>query len=111
VLFEPWYTDTTFLAIEEHRVELPGAARLSAYPNPFNNSCRILLEVKEPVIVRVELYDLLGRRVRELWAGPVALPKEITVDGSGLGSGIYFVRAARTVDGQGLATVKVGLVK
>ena len=36
------------------------------FPNPFNNSCKIEYELKEPAQVKIELYDLLGVKVLEI---------------------------------------------
>ncbi len=65
---------------------------LDAYPNPFNASTTVRYTVTRPGDVKVTVFDLLGRRVAELYDG-VARPGEHTVsfDGSGLSSGTYFL--------------------
>ena len=74
-----------------------------AYPNPFNGSMQIDFLLKEKADVQVTVYDLLGRRVRQLVSG-LRLAGRHTVtwqgeDGGGLAaaSGAYFVvmRAGR----------------
>ena len=62
-------------------------------PNPVRGQARLRYEVPEEAPVRVELYDVLGRKVttlvdREEAAGR----KTTTLDASGLSSGTYFVR-------------------
>ncbi len=78
--------------------ELPGHAALlgSAFPNPFSVRTRFDLEVSTAGHVRVEAFDLLGRRVAVLQDG-VMLPgaaREVVFDGAGLRGGVYFVRAS-----------------
>lgn len=68
------------------------------WPNPFNPELRIDLVLPRPGFLRLAVYDLRGRRVRQLHAG--SLPAGAHVfrwdgrDGAGrtLGSGIYFAR-------------------
>jgi hypothetical protein len=65
---------------------------LTAYPNPFNSSARISLQVKESGRVRLRVFDLEGR----LTVTPVdgllsAGVHEIVFDGSQLPTGLYFL--------------------
>ena len=109
--FAPWYPDTSFLGFDEPRAALPTAIRLTSFPNPFNATTTLRLDVPEALIVRVELFDLLGRKVRELWNGPVASSKTFSIDVRELSSGIYFARAWQTVHHRNLATTKLVLLK
>jgi len=59
-------------------------------------SDRALVELSVPRDgeVKLDLYDVSGRRVRELWGGYVNKGnRRIEVDLRGLGSGVYFLRA------------------
>ncbi len=113
VSFEPWHTDTLFFheSADERHLPLPQKAQLEVFPNPFNATAHLRLFLQQPKIVRIELYDLLGRRARELFVGPVAYVKEIRVDASGLSTGIYFARATDTIERNTLATEKLLLLK
>ena len=74
-----------------------GIARLDlAGPNPFTVATTMNLSVDRVQDVRVEVLDLLGRRVAVLHDGPVAAgaPLAVRVSASGLPSGVYVVRAA-----------------
>lgn len=111
VLIDPWYRDTTFLAARELRPPVPAEYTLQAYPNPFNAVTRIELEVAEAGIIRVDVFDILGRRVKELYWGPVGMRKELTFSGSDLSSGIYFIRATDTIMNRPVVMTKVVLLR
>jgi hypothetical protein len=93
-------------------------ARLALHanvPNPFNPTTRIAYEV--PVAARGQLavFDVRGRLVRELAAGPMAPGRHVAVwDGTAAGgeraaSGLYYYRLA--LDGQPPLTRSMVLVK
>jgi len=65
------------------------------FPNPFRTSTRIQYDVPVESRVRLEIFDVAGRRVRTLQDG--LLPAGTYVDaftGDGLPSGVYFYRLA-----------------
>ena len=64
-----------------------------AAPNPFSRRATVQVRVTTPQHVEVALYDLLGRRVAQLHAGPVAARAEVVVDGSRLPPAVYVLRA------------------
>ena len=109
--FDPWYPDTSFLNVRGIHAPLPETFELSAYPNPFNSSVTLSLVPSQVAIVRVELFDILGRRVQEIWSGPLAFEKRLTFDGAHLTSGIYLVRVWQPIGNRALATEKIVLLK
>ncbi|MBI5060150.1 T9SS type A sorting domain-containing protein [candidate division KSB1 bacterium] len=111
VLFEPWHPDTSFLDLPDPRAPSPTEFSLSVYPNPFNGHTRIRFVAPEPGVYSLELFDLLGRRVAEIWNGPSIATREIHFDASMLSSGIYFVRAKDAIFNRPLATQKLVLLR
>ena len=84
-----------FLDVENSEgADLPVDYNISQnFPNPFNPSTTIRYSITTPDIVRIKVYDILGREVKILvnelkQAGTY----EIQFDASGLASGIYLYR-------------------
>jgi hypothetical protein len=69
-------------------------ATLSApEPNPFRDRTALHLSLLRPQRVEAALYDVLGRRVRLLHAGPLSAGTHaLVVGGSALAPGLYVVR-------------------
>lgn len=94
--------------------DLPTPLALSAWPNPFNPSCRFSIEVPETGSVYLALYDLAGHRVRVL--ADKVLPagsQTIHFDGRNdrgalLASGVYHA-VLRTVSSQ--TVIKIAMVR
>ena len=80
------------------------------YPNPFNPSSIIRFGVPEQAPVRLEVFDILGRKVMTLLNGEVkqAGRYNITFDGRALASGMYIYRL---VIGDKVLTKKMTLIK
>jgi hypothetical protein len=91
---------------------LPGEENLLAFPNPFNPGVNLQLILEQAAAVRVEVFDLLGKRVRVL-AQDLLLPTGMSTlhwdgrqeNGDVVPAGIYFI-SARTGE-TGFRTVKV----
>jgi len=79
------------------------------YPNPFNPTTAINYAVPEQSEVRIEVYNVIGRRVATLVDREMA-PGNYTVnfDASSLSSGMYFYRLKA---GSTLLTKKMTLIK
>lgn len=91
-------------------VPLGEPLQLTATPNPVRQQATITWTVANPGPVRVEMFDVLGRRVRTLYDGPMEAhtPKRHTLRRGSLASGLYFVRLTSET---GTATQKVTLVR
>jgi hypothetical protein len=83
-------------------------------PNPFNPATTIAYDLAEPVDVRLVLYDVRGRQVREMVRATQAAGRyAVSWDGRGDGgeyvaSGVYFYRLAA---GSFVQTRKMVLLK
>ncbi len=72
---------------------LPHDPSLAVYPNPFNPTTRIVLELPRAGRVTLELYDVTGRHVQTLLDEVKAAGAHtVSVDGATLPSGVYFAR-------------------
>jgi len=77
----------------------------SIYPNPAVDVVNISLYLPESGAIRLELYDLSGRKVMERGVGELGGGEQTTVvDTSGLESGVYTVRAVFSGGGLGSTT-------
>lgn len=65
----------------------------AAQPNPFTPRTTVRFRVQTAETVRVTLHDSLGRRVRDLFDGPMSANRyeTIQINGSGLATGTYVV--------------------
>ena len=93
-------------AVQTPTIVRPAQHRLGdSYPNPFNPQMVIPLDLAtDQKQVSLALYDVLGRRVRQLWQGPLgAGSHRFTWDGrdeggKGVAAGVYIYKVE--VDGQ-----------
>ncbi|MBD3165272.1 T9SS type A sorting domain-containing protein, partial [bacterium] len=70
----------------------------ATFPNPFNNSTRIVTALPQSSNLRVSVYNIMGREVTRLNDGPLeAGYHTFMFDASTLSSGVYFVRAEAPV--------------
>lgn len=76
-------------------MEIPEHTQLlQNYPNPFNSSTIIEFKVPETVLVTLEIFDTMGRRIATLLNGEAKSEgiHKVTFDASSLSSGIYTYR-------------------
>lgn len=84
-------TYSQVVSVDEPLSGLPDEYTLEQnYPNPFNPTTNIRFGLPESSTVRLEVYDLLGRRVAELQNGPMQAGfHTVSFDASRLSSGVY----------------------
>ncbi len=72
---------------------VPTKFAISAFPNPFNPSTSINIQLPEQSYVTARIYDALGREVTELFNGDVGAGYQHVVwNASDVGSGLYLLR-------------------
>lgn len=86
---------TEYSSVVYADVTVPARFELAQnYPNPFNPSTRITFTVAEMSLTRVQVYNIAGEKVAQLF-NSVAEPGtlyEVEFSAAGLSSGVYFVR-------------------
>jgi hypothetical protein len=76
------------------------------YPNPFNPTTSIRFDLKADAKVMVDVYNLLGMKVRSLNNGTMSAgTHEVPVDMSKMPSGVYYYRFT-AIDNTGNAFVQ-----
>ncbi|MDR9409283.1 MAG: T9SS type A sorting domain-containing protein [Balneolaceae bacterium] len=81
-------TSTEIQTFHPDRIKL-----ISNYPNPFNPTTNIIYEMDRMAEVVLSVYNVLGQRVRVMDLGTMpAGQHEVTLDASGLSSGVYTVQ-------------------
>jgi len=98
--------DQTTTAVQMPAVAHPAQHRLGdSYPNPFNPAVVLPLDVAtDAAVVSLRVYDVLGRRVRQVWQGPLrAGSYRFTWDGRDeqgeeVAAGVYLYQVE--IDGQ-----------
>ncbi len=81
--------------------DLPVAFRLLGnYPNPFNPTTSLRFDLPREADVRVDVFDLTGRRVAQVQGGlyPAGAGQTIALDAGHLGSGVYLYRLTAGAD-------------
>jgi predicted outer membrane repeat protein len=86
--------DSATVGIDDHAGELPQNFKLfQNYPNPFNASTSIRYSLPVATDVRIEIYDLLGRKVSTLPEGTQeAGYHRVVWNAENQSSGLYFYR-------------------
>ncbi len=104
--------DGSFEYSSEIQVDIDGLNEFKLYqnyPNPFNPSTKIKYTIPTNSFVKITLHDILGSEIRTLVNQNVQPGTyQITLDGSGLSSGMYFVRlSSENIE----RTLKISLIK
>lgn len=74
---------------------VPERLAVTTYPNPFQQHTTVAVTLPRAAHLRVEVYDLLGRRVETLADAPRAAgTHRLPLDAEGLPPGLYLVRTA-----------------
>jgi Phosphatidylserine/phosphatidylglycerophosphate/cardiolipin synthases and related enzymes len=97
------------VAVNDSKIDKFSYSLYQNYPNPFNPATTIKFEIPKDETVKLEIYDMLGRKVKTLFDGN-AKQGIVAVDfnAGNLASGIYFY-TIKTTDYT--ATKKLMLMK
>ena len=104
----------TFTKLYVSDVPLASSFRITAYPNPFNPQTTIAWELPTNGPLRVDIFDVSGRLVRNLWneeteAGPGSVIwNGRDESGRHAGDGVYCARVISAVESR---TSKITMVK
>jgi beta-N-acetylhexosaminidase len=72
--------------------ELPEAIDISNYPNPFNPSTTIVIQLKEPVVAQIQIFNSIGQNVETITRSNLSSgTHQFNFHAEGLSSGMYFV--------------------
>lgn len=104
------YDGTVPVGVEDDPATIPANYSLSQnYPNPFNPVTTIQFSLPENSNIRLVLYDILGREVKEIVKGEFEPGyHKVMLDASNLASGVYFYRleAGKFVNAKKLMIMK-----
>jgi hypothetical protein len=83
-------------AVDHNLSELPEAFGItSIYPNPFNSMTVVKYTLPMPSEVALNVFDMSGREVLTIYQDQLSIGSHsVTLDGSKLASGLYFVHLA-----------------
>ncbi len=83
-----------FMGVDEPSATTPDQWTLhQAYPNPFNATTTIKVDLPQRTHLKAQVFDILGREVITLADKPFSPGRHtLTVDASRLASGMYFLR-------------------
>ena len=97
------------VSVEESEDLIPKTFDVSVYPNPFNPSTTLRIELPRRALIEGEIVSLSGERVAEIASGwREAGAHTLTVDLGNQSSGVYFA----VIRGEGrTVTTKLVLIK
>ncbi len=77
---------------ENQKPSLPSSFALYVYPNPFNATTSLKIEVSRAGFYDVLLFDVTGRQVAKLFSGRIDTQQTIAVNAEQFSSGVYFAQ-------------------
>ncbi|NOS84672.1 MAG: T9SS type A sorting domain-containing protein [Ignavibacteria bacterium] len=89
-----WNFRTGLVGVEQPENEIPLTYKVyDNYPNPFNPSTKIKFDLPKQTAVKIIVYDLTGRLVKEIVNGNYPAGKfEIEFNAANLSSGVYLYK-------------------
>jgi len=77
---------------ENQKPTLPTSFALYVYPNPFNATTSLKIEVSRAGFYDILLFDVTGRQVAKLFSGRIDSQQTIAVNAEQFSSGVYFAQ-------------------
>lgn len=110
-LILPFYDDTTDVDDGDNTTSIPSTYKIvSVYPNPFNSTAIVSVDLPQASQLTVDLFNVMGRHIKTLEDGWMSAGRQKMVfSTTGLASGTYFIRAQ--VDGKFEGGRKIVLVR
>ncbi|MDP8206806.1 MAG: T9SS type A sorting domain-containing protein [Candidatus Electryonea clarkiae] len=107
--FDPFFRGS-FDVVRDKDQLLPGEFSLEQnYPNPFNPVTHISFNLKRQGVVKLAVFDILGREIATLVNRKMEFGRHtVGFDGENLASGMYFVKLS---SGENTKTIKMVLMK
>ncbi len=89
-----WHFNTLIMGVGNNLDEIPTEFKLYInYPNPFNPSTIIKFDIPKETLIKIVIYDILGKVVQTLIEGNVKPGKhEVEFEGTNYPSGVYFYK-------------------
>ena len=93
----------------EQKDLVPSQLSLKAYPNPFNQSCKIVVDLSDNEFITINIYDILGNQVDQI-ANETLYAGQHTFYWNAFGrtSGVYFIKLQNS---HSIQTQKIMLMK
>jgi len=87
-------------SVEDENVEVPNNYLINeVYPNPFNSTVNVVLNLRNMIDVKVEIFNIQGRKVARVHNGPLnAGIQKLSYSADRIPSGIYILQV-EAVDG------------
>ena len=83
---------------------------VSIYPNPFNSTTEILMDLPSQTWLTLSVYNILGQKVALLWDNSMSTGRHrIQFDASGYSSGTYLIHA--TINKNTMVARSIHLIK
>ncbi len=68
---------------------------LQLFPNPVSDELKILFSLSSDIVGKIELHDLTGRIIKEIYSGQIKKDASMTLNVSNLSNQVYFIQLER----------------
>ncbi|MDA1027706.1 MAG: DUF1501 domain-containing protein [Bacteroidetes bacterium] len=101
--------NSSFVTNTEPKTQPTSVRLLTTYPNPFQTRTTIDFELDQPQVIRIEVFDVVGKLVASVLNGPLSSGRhQLPFEAGSLPSGTYFLRMTTNA---GVQTKSLSLVR